>query len=281
MALQSVRDYLATWASYLRPLPTTPKTQENPEPNSQRFKIHVVDDTDFPALFAALWRSFENPYQGVLRLFFPILNDDYTTSLSNCTSAQLEEYHREQPNVTWITILDTLEDNRVAAAAKWYFFEQSPFPEHGEEVNHVAEWYPEGVGREFASLAATQFERPREVMGRRGHAFLHIAFTHPSYRRRGLGKIFMEWGLRIADERGLECWLDATAHGRPLYESFGFRPILENSVNPVPEREMDEKEWEEWRHFENTILPIDVTVMWRPPQGEFVDGVTVVPRMPA
>jgi hypothetical protein len=91
----------------------------------------------------------------------------------------------------------------------------------------------------------------------------------------------MEWGLRIADERGLECWLDATAHGRPLYESYGFRRIIENSVKPVPEREMNDEEWEEWRHFERTLLPIDVTVMWRPPRGEFVEGKTLEPRMPA
>ncbi|CEL10610.1 hypothetical protein ASPCAL13727 [Aspergillus calidoustus] len=274
MAFQYARDLLASWASYIVPQKSPRETQSD----SQRFKIHIVDDTDFPDLFAALWHSFETPYQGILRLFFPILNNDRETSLANCTSAQLEEYRREQPNVTWITIVDTQQNNRVAAAAKWYFFDQSPFPE-GEEVQHVAEWYPEGVGREFASIAAAQFERPREVMGRRGHAFLHIAFTHPSYRRRGLGKMFMEWGLRVADERGLECWLDATAHGRPLYESFGFRPIVENSVKPAPERGMDEKEWEEWRHFERTLLPIDVTVMWRPPHGRFVEGETVEPTM--
>jgi hypothetical protein len=181
MALTSVRDFLATWASYLRLLPAKPKPQySTSHPDSQRFKIHVVDDTDFPTLFAALWHSFETPYQGILRLFFPVLNDDYSTSLKNCASAQLEEYHREQPNVTWITILDTHEGNCVAAAAKWYFFDESPFPE-GEEVNHVAEWYPKGVGREFASIAATQFERPREVMGRRGHACTFPLFSLPSF----------------------------------------------------------------------------------------------------
>ncbi|KAL6231023.1 hypothetical protein BDW75DRAFT_233935 [Aspergillus navahoensis] len=236
----------------------------------QRFRIHVVTDDDFPSLFSTLWYSFENPYQGILRLFFPILNNDRPTSLESCTAGQLEEYHQQQPNVTWITILDTQNSNCIAAAAKWYFYEENPFKQ--EEEQHVADWYPDGVGREFATLAVRQFEMPRERMGRRGHAFLHIAFTHPSYRRQGLGNMFMEWGLRIADERGLESWLDATELGVPLYERFGFRAILVNRVKPVPERQLSAAEEEEWKYYEKTLLPIDVTVMWRPPRGSLSRG---------
>ncbi|KAL2844834.1 acyl-CoA N-acyltransferase [Aspergillus pseudoustus] len=243
---------------------------------SQRFKIHVVTDADFPALFSELWYSFENPYQGILRLFFPILNDDRVTSLKTCTEGQLEEYHQQQPNVTWVTIVDTENSDRIAAAAKWYFYDENPF---NEEEQHEADWYPEGVGREFATLAARQFEAPRETMARNKHAFLHIAFTHPSYRRRGLGKMFMEWGVRIADERGLECWLDATEFGVPLYELFGFHAICMNRVKPVPERDLSPEEREEWEHYEKTLLPIDATVMWRPPKGVFIQGETVVPVM--
>ncbi|KAL3462067.1 acyl-CoA N-acyltransferase [Aspergillus heterothallicus] len=242
----------------------------------QRFKLRLVTDDDFPALFSALWHSFENPYQGILRLFFPILDNDRATSLKNCTAGQLEEYHQQQPNVTWITILDTENSDRVAAAAKWYFYDENPFKENEQ---HEADWYPEGVGREFATIAAAQFEAPRETMARRRHAFLHIAFTHPAYRRQGLGKMIMEWGLRIADERGLESWLDATEFGAPLYKLFGFRPILVNRVKPVPERDLSADEEEEWEHYTKTLLPIDATVMWRPPKGIFVEGQTVVPSM--
>ncbi|KAL2803095.1 acyl-CoA N-acyltransferase [Aspergillus granulosus] len=245
---------------------------------SQRFEIHVVTDTDFPSLFATLWDSFENPYQGILRLFFPVLNNDRPTSLETCTASQLEEYHQQQPNVTWITVVDTLTDNRIAAAAKWYFYDENPFGEQ-EGGYHEADWYPEGLGREFATLAVRQFEAPREKMARRGHAFLHIAFTHPSYRRQGLGKMFMEWGLRIADERGLECWLDATEFGVPLYAHFGFRAILVNCVKPIPEREISTAEQKEWKYYEETLLPINVTVMWRPPRGVFAEGETVMPSM--
>ncbi|KAL4882161.1 hypothetical protein BJY04DRAFT_187281 [Aspergillus karnatakaensis] len=255
-----------------------------PPANTDRFQLRTITDTHFPALISTLWHSFENPYQGILRLFFPILDNDRATSLKNNTKAQLEEYHQQQPNVTWVTIVDTQNNDRIAAAAKWYFFDKDPFTAEEREGTHihVADWYPEGVGREFASLAVGQFEAPRERMSvkGKGHAFLHIAFTHPEYRRLGLGRLFMDWGLRIADERGLESWLDATQSGRPLYELYGFRAVLDNIVKPVPERELSDTEKEEWKYYEETLLPIDITHMWRPPRGEFIVGKTVVPTMP-
>ena len=87
----------------------------------------------------------------------------------------------------------------------------------------------------------------------------------------------MDWGTRIADERGLEAWLDASEFGAPLYAQYGFRVVLVNRVKPVPERELLEEEAKEWKHYENTLLPIDETVMWRPPEGRYVEGETVKP----
>ncbi|RDW81571.1 uncharacterized protein DSM5745_05128 [Aspergillus mulundensis] len=256
-----------------------------------QFQLHPITDSDFPALTTALWESFENPRQGLLRLFMPILNNDREASLQACITAQREEYHHHQPHCTWIKIVDTQSENRIAAAAKWYFYDDNPYDEHGEVL--VADWYPEGVSREFATQAVRIFERPREEMARRGHActppilqsplpyptistepvsncliVLHIAFTLPSYRHRGLGRMFMDWGIRIADERGLEAWLDASEFGVPLYEKFGFRRVLVNKVRPVPERELTDREKAEWEECERVMLPIEYTVMWRPRRGD-------------
>ncbi|KAL4902181.1 hypothetical protein BDW74DRAFT_181030 [Aspergillus multicolor] len=240
-----------------------------------QFQLQHINDTDFPPLISALWESFENPPQGLLRLFMPILNNDRETSLQTCITTQREEYHREQPHCTWIKIVDTQADNRIAAAAKWYFYDDNPYDEHSEVL--VADWYPEGVSWEFATQAVRLFERPRGEMARRGHAFLHIAFTLPAYRNRGLGRMFMEWGLRIADERGLEAWLDASEFGVPLYEKFGFRRILVNKVQPVPERELSDKGKKEWEECERVMLPIEYTVMWRPKRGRHEEAKMVLP----
>ncbi|KAL2867524.1 putative GNAT family acetyltransferase [Aspergillus lucknowensis] len=243
----------------------------------ERFQLRIATEDDFPEIYAKLWEAFENPFQGVLRLFFPIVNNDRAESLKACIAGQLDEWRQNQPNLVWVKVVDTHEGGeKLVAAAKWFFYPENPHT--GPHVGQVvADWYPEGIGREFATLAARQFERPRETMATRAHAFLHIAFADAEYRGRGLGRLLMDWGTRIADERGLEAWLDASEFGAPLYEKYGFRPITVNRVKPVPQRELSDEEAKEWKFYEETLLPIDEIVMWRPPKGVFVEGETVVP----
>jgi hypothetical protein len=136
---------------------------------SQRFQLRIATEDDFPEIYSKLWESFENPFQGVLRLFFPILDNNREASIQTCIAGQLEEYRQLQPTVTWVKIVDTQDGDKLAAAAKWYFYKENPHT--GPQVGQlVADWYPEGIGREFATLAARQFERPREQMAQRPHA---------------------------------------------------------------------------------------------------------------
>ena len=39
--------------------------------------------------------------------------------------------------------------------------------------------------------------------------------------------MLIEWGTRQADEAGLECYVEASVMGRPLYEKHGFRVVKE------------------------------------------------------
>lgn len=106
---------------------------------------------------------------------------------------------------------------------------------------------------------------------------LHIAFVKPEYRRRGIAKLCMEWGVRKADEQGLESWLDSSNLGRGLYPQFGFVHVTEKSVEvKEPDRlsDADKAEWEEMREL---VLPLHFEAMWRPAGGKYVEGVTVKP----
>ena len=63
----------------------------------------------------------------------------------------------------------------------------------------------------------------------------------------------MDWGLKMADERGLEAWLDASEFGAPLYEKYGFRKIGVNPVRPVPGRELSGQGKEVWEACERDL----------------------------
>lgn len=99
-----------------------------------------------------------------------------------------------------------------------------------------------------------------------------------AHRRHGIGKQMINWGLERAESLGLkEAWLDATDDGRPLYVHCGFREVVRVDLDPKPPRELSPAEQKEWETIEKTLLPISGTVMWRPPNGEYVEGVTVKP----
>jgi hypothetical protein len=88
----------------------------------------------------------------------------------------------------------------------------------------------------------------------------------------------MRWGVEKADAQGLEAWLDASEFGAPLYKKYGFREVVFNRVKPVPMRQFSDEEQKEWTQCEETFLPINETVMWRPVLGKYVEGETPLAR---
>ncbi|KAI1109879.1 hypothetical protein F5Y14DRAFT_455582 [Nemania sp. NC0429] len=45
------------------------------------------------------------------------------------------------------------------------------------------------------------------------------------YQDKGLGRAFMDWGLRQADATGLEMYGDATVRGLPVWKKYGFKEL--------------------------------------------------------
>jgi len=59
---------------------------------------------------------------------------------------------------------------------------------------------------------------------------LSALITDPKHQRRGAGSMLIKWGTDIADAAGIECCLEATETGRPLYERHGFEVARELPV---------------------------------------------------
>ncbi|BCS01697.1 uncharacterized protein AKAW2_52038A [Aspergillus luchuensis] len=131
-----------------------------------KFSLELAKEDDLPELITEQWEAFDNPPQGIFRLFFPIEDGDWEKSLQRSIEDQRTSFIREQPTVKWIKVMD-VEKKRIAAAAKWYFFDNASFLAKRPTVE--VDWYPEGVIRNLLTQAVKQYEQPRHEMGQRPH----------------------------------------------------------------------------------------------------------------
>jgi len=111
-------------------------------------------------------------------------------------------------------------------------------------------------------LLFTQFLTPRMTFMGKPHVFLDICFVRPEFRRRGAGKLLMDWGVQKANEMDLEAYIDATDVGKHLYETYGF--IAGQKVDFDPSKPNPSARWKE---LEKILLPFTFYPMWRPAGG--------------
>jgi|TARA_R110002003_G_scaffold172_1_gene14086 hypothetical protein len=69
----------------------------------------------------------------------------------------------------------------------------------------------------------------------------------------------MNVGLARADGLDLECWMEASSMGKPLYEKFGFKPLFKIAFDNEPPNASDE-----WRKCAHEMTPPPIYAMWRP-----------------
>ncbi|XXG96046.1 hypothetical protein Hte_002323 [Hypoxylon texense] len=67
----------------------------------------------------------------------------------------------------------------------------------------------------------------------RGHVYLEALGTMGAHRKRGYATALVKWGNDLADELGVDCYLDASPEGKPLYERNGY---IGQDVSAVVER---------------------------------------------
>ena len=96
------------------------------------------------------------------------------------------------------------------------------------------------------------------------YAVLNFCFTHPNHRRRGAGRLLMEWGTKKADELGLTSYIESTESGRPLYEAQGF--YVEGDIDLDATTDNPSEEFTRMR--EKLGCPIHGWFMRRPSPGK-------------
>ena len=62
-------------------------------------------------------------------------------------------------------------------------------------------------------------------------AVLDIIHTHPSHQGRGVGSLLVKWGTDLADKQGLQCYLEASPAGYPLFRKADFVEVAEMEID--------------------------------------------------
>ncbi|KAK9776460.1 putative N-acetyltransferase domain-containing protein [Seiridium cardinale] len=240
-------------------------------PARMPLELQEVDsETDFPSLARCLFESYEKPPQRFFHVFFPIhgtTEGDREEAIYEA-AVRLKLWHTHDPSSYWQKVVDT-KTGRIAGGALWNIHKENPFA--SPPASEVT-WFPNDGSRRFVEKALENHARPRSQVAQRPHLYLFIVFTHPDYRRKGVGQQFMDWGIKKADEMGVEFFLDSTPYGRPLYEANGFEYIEENVNIPVTEAPD-----EEWKAVEDKVGPFTFWLMWRPVSGKYGAGKTARP----
>lgn len=99
-----------------------------------------------------------------------------------------------------------------------------------------------------------------------------MCFVHPDHRRRGVGNLLVGWGIKKADEMGVESFVESTVNGEPLYKRHGFANMNDFNLKPS-----HPNPGEEWKRLEKELGPMHGYFMWRPIGGKYEEGTTIIP----
>ena len=93
------------------------------------------------------------------------------------------------------------------------------------DKNDLAQWLLEDNGEVVATSAVCLYSYPPTYTNPTGLiAYITNMYTHPDYRRQGIGRRMLDLAVSEAAARGVRVVrLGASALGRPVYEKYGFK----------------------------------------------------------
>ncbi|KAI0484976.1 acyl-CoA N-acyltransferase [Xylariaceae sp. FL0804] len=232
--------------------------------------VEVDPKTDFPAISRCMFESHEIPAQDFFHACFPIHGSGAQAREDAIAegAVRLQSWHTENPTSHWNKVVDT-DTGRLVGASLWNIHKEDPF---AEEQQMEVSWFPDDGSRRFVEQMLEIYEKPRARVGRRPQVYLFTLFTHPDWRRRGIGQKLLNWGIKKADDMGVEMFLDSTVEGKPLYEANKFH-VVEKTVI-VPQNDNPD---EGWKKAEEKIGHSTWWLMWRPVMGQYTEGESVKP----
>jgi GNAT superfamily N-acetyltransferase len=93
------------------------------------------------------------------------------------------------------------------------------------------EWL-DGAEQKRAEALVSPFWMFREKLwAKERYVYCHLTAVHPDYQRRGIGKLLMEYGMKIAEQADLPIYTEASQAAIGLYERIGFRRLKQSIIH--------------------------------------------------
>ncbi|PYH89212.1 GNAT family acetyltransferase [Aspergillus ellipticus CBS 707.79] len=235
--------------------------------------VEITTKEEYARLNDVLWTANFHPYLPVFTACHPVTGHTPSArALDRALDTDLQwAAHESNPSSHLIYAIDKAT-GRVAGGCEWWIFrDKNPFPNGPQPV--PCTWYPEGSERaEFASRFLSQMLFPRQCWFQRPHAGVNRMGVLPDYRRRGVGRLLMQWGHERIDTLGYESFIESSPMARWLYEECGYRVVMGLHID------MEKKHpGEEWERLQYECCPPGVLLHWRPPRGVWDSKVPVGP----
>ncbi|KAF2637580.1 hypothetical protein P280DRAFT_407351 [Massarina eburnea CBS 473.64] len=228
------------------------------------------DEKDMDVIMDVIWAANYTPYDPIAQIIFPVLGYTPEDRAASITEAKQRFWsqHLADPASHWFYVVE-LESGKAVGCCQWQIFTANPFAKGSGRIE--APWWPEGEYRGFCEDILNQVYLPRKSWMQKPFLALNWMAVLPTHRRRGIGSLLMNAGITRADDLNLECWMESSGMGKPLYEIFGFKPISTIQFDTERTNASDV-----WRRCEHDLIPPTITTMWRPKGGLWtVNGRTV------
>ncbi|KAJ8118230.1 hypothetical protein OPT61_g738 [Boeremia exigua] len=229
---------------------------------NDRYLIREVETRqELDEVLDVIWAANHTPYEPFIQLFFPVLG--FTAAHREAALIDSRErfwkQHISDPSSHWLYVFDAVTGKAVGCS-QWVISTVNPFAKGVPTLE--APWWPEGECRRFCESILNQVYRPRANWMTRPHCALNWMAVHPAHRLCGIGSLLMKSGIEKADSLNLECWLEGSSMGKPLYEKFGFQSLLRLAFDTDKSNASDE-----WRKCAHEMTPAAIFAMWRPRRG--------------
>ncbi|KAH8820565.1 acyl-CoA N-acyltransferase [Xylogone sp. PMI_703] len=230
------------------------------------FEIQEMVPEDLKTVVEIEFRAF-HPHDTMHRLIYPSPEVPTQGVYDQALKRQLENWTTGKPpgsEIKWIKAVDT-KTGKIVGASKWMIFHAAASESEEEKREGKKRWSdpgftvgwlepaiplggPEGIkglsgmtgvdDQAYVDWIMNEVTRRRRERIQGPAVLLDFCFCDPAYQRRGIGQLLVSYGIKRADEMGVEAHVEASPLGRRLYQLCGFR-LVENVLIDAGEKRDD------------------------------------------